>query len=413
VGGAHFGASVAVSATADVALVGGFKDNSNRGAAWSFTRSGSTWTATEKLTGLGEKHGGWFGFSVALSGSGGTALIGGPENEGERGGAWVFSRAGAGWGSLPQRLGSPEEAPDKPRFGFSVALSGSGALALIGGPRDTDVAGAVWPFADNEQSTTPGEEEQREREREEEVAVTPAVESVQPGQGPPAGGTAVTIRGAFLSNAVAVYFGAPGRRTEAGFRVISSKSIIAVSPAHAEETVHVTVKLRGGAMSAASARDLFSYITPPPPPAGGAATPAATPAGTTLGSGPLVVASTCSVSLLSRSVSVSRKARARFKLRFTGSGACRGRLTLSVRIARAHRRALLRTIASGAFSLLAGRTAAMALTLNRLGRKLLHDGHGRLGARLAIVRTLPGPAQARTASVRLTLQRGGKPAMKH
>ena len=55
------------------------------GAAWVFTRSGSTWTQQgPKLTGSGEVGAGEFGESVALSSNGNTALIGGDRDNGGR-----------------------------------------------------------------------------------------------------------------------------------------------------------------------------------------------------------------------------------------------------------------------------------------------------------------------------------------
>ena len=63
----RFGYSVALSADGNTALIGGPDDNGRIGAAWVFTRSGSTWTQQgEKLTGSGETGAGEFGYSVAL-----------------------------------------------------------------------------------------------------------------------------------------------------------------------------------------------------------------------------------------------------------------------------------------------------------------------------------------------------------
>ncbi len=63
----EFGSSVALSADGNTALIGGTGDNSEHGAAWVFTRSGSTWTQQgAKLTGSGESGAGEFGSSVAL-----------------------------------------------------------------------------------------------------------------------------------------------------------------------------------------------------------------------------------------------------------------------------------------------------------------------------------------------------------
>ena len=68
------------------------------GAAWVFTRSGSTWTQQgEKLTGGGEEENGRFGKSVALSGDGNTALVGGYFDNKGKGAAWVFTRSGESW----------------------------------------------------------------------------------------------------------------------------------------------------------------------------------------------------------------------------------------------------------------------------------------------------------------------------
>ena len=50
IGSAEQGFSVAVSGDGNTAIVGGPFDNSGAGAAWVFTRSGGTWTQQQKLT---------------------------------------------------------------------------------------------------------------------------------------------------------------------------------------------------------------------------------------------------------------------------------------------------------------------------------------------------------------------------
>ncbi|MBV8991363.1 MAG: hypothetical protein JO372_22620, partial [Solirubrobacterales bacterium] len=66
-GAGQFGASVALSEDGNTALSGGAADKSGAGAAWVFTRSGSTWTQQgSKLIGSGESGAGQFGASVAL-----------------------------------------------------------------------------------------------------------------------------------------------------------------------------------------------------------------------------------------------------------------------------------------------------------------------------------------------------------
>jgi hypothetical protein len=151
---AQFGASVALSADGSTALIGGIFGGSpgsrGPGAAWVFTRSGSTWTQQgEKLTGSGESEilGAEFGASVALSADGNTALIGGPFDGDFIGAAWEFTRSGSTWTQQGEKLtGSGEVGVHEPYFGGSVALSADAKTALIGGPTDNSDVGAAWVF---------------------------------------------------------------------------------------------------------------------------------------------------------------------------------------------------------------------------------------------------------------------------
>ena len=88
VGSAGQGCSVALSADGNTAIVGGPFDNSNAGAAWVFTRSGGVWTQQgNKLVGTGAVGSARQGASVALSADGNTAIVGGPcDNCEHRGG---------------------------------------------------------------------------------------------------------------------------------------------------------------------------------------------------------------------------------------------------------------------------------------------------------------------------------------
>ena len=137
---------MALSSHGNTALIGGSRDNSRVGAAWVFTRSGSTWTQRgEKLTGSGEIGQGHFGAAVALSSNGRTALIGGTDDNSEVGAAWVFRRSGSTWTQQGEKLiGSGESG--KGFFGNGVPLSSDGNTALIGGPGDSSCVGAAWVF---------------------------------------------------------------------------------------------------------------------------------------------------------------------------------------------------------------------------------------------------------------------------
>jgi hypothetical protein len=153
-GEADFGLSVALSADGDTALIGGLADDGYAGAAWVFTQSGGTWTQQgAKLTESQETGKGEFGGSVTLSGDGNTALIGGggvtlgsySTPENElQEKAWVFTRSGQTW-TQRQTL-TPDGAVEPSDFGDSVALSSDGSTALIGGPGDHASLGAAWVF---------------------------------------------------------------------------------------------------------------------------------------------------------------------------------------------------------------------------------------------------------------------------
>ena len=145
-GGGDFGRSVSLSADGGTAVVGGNSDNQGAGAAWVFTRSGSpaAWSQQgPKLTGSG----GWFGWSVSLSADGNSALVGAPEDNG--GSAWSFARSGGTWSQQGSKL-TPLDAVTASAFGNSVALAAGGGTALIGGPTDRATGGkslgSAWVF---------------------------------------------------------------------------------------------------------------------------------------------------------------------------------------------------------------------------------------------------------------------------
>lgn len=141
-GAAYFGSSVSLSADGNTALIGGPEDQIDLGAAWVFTRSGTTWSETEKLLGSADESD--LGSSVSISADGNTALVG-AELGGLAAGAVVFTRSAAGWAqqaSLSSRAAGSAASID----GFDTTLSGDGNTALVGGAVN-DLAGAVWVFS--------------------------------------------------------------------------------------------------------------------------------------------------------------------------------------------------------------------------------------------------------------------------
>ena len=236
-GEGHLGVSVALSSDGNTALVGAQGDNGTIGAAFAYERSGTSWSQQgSKLTGGGESGTGHFGQSVTLSSDGNTAVIGAYGDEGAAGAAFQFTRSGAAWSQLAKLTGTGGTA--SAQFGESVALSGDAKTAVIGGPGDMGGVGAAWIFA--------------------VPTATPTVTGVSPNEGPETGGTSVTITGTNLSAVNSVKFGSTNA---ASFTVNSSTSITATAPA-GSGTVDVTVSTSSNG-SAVVPQDQFSYIAAP------------------------------------------------------------------------------------------------------------------------------------------------------
>ena len=101
------GSSVSLSADGNTAIVGGRGDDFlggaepyvvGVGAAWVFTRSAGVWTQQgSKLVGTGYVGNSTQGSSVAVSGDGYSAIVGGPNDDGNStgfgvGATWAFSQ---------------------------------------------------------------------------------------------------------------------------------------------------------------------------------------------------------------------------------------------------------------------------------------------------------------------------------
>jgi hypothetical protein len=141
----NFGLSVALSADGSTALIGAASTVGNpfSGAAYVFTRSGTTWSLLQELTASDAAAGDVFGASVALSADGDTALIGAPFKN-SQGVAYVFTLSGSTWSQLQELTASDGAIGDE--FGFSVALSADGSTAVSSAPFKNRFQGAAYVF---------------------------------------------------------------------------------------------------------------------------------------------------------------------------------------------------------------------------------------------------------------------------
>jgi len=137
-----FGSAVAVSG--NTVVVGANREDSNAtgvngngasnsadrsGAAYVFSRTGSTWTQQAYLKASDTAIAAEFGGSVGISGT--SIVVGAPLANGDSGAIYLFNRSGSTW-SQAARLTASNAAPAA-RFGYSVAISGDTVAAGASG----------------------------------------------------------------------------------------------------------------------------------------------------------------------------------------------------------------------------------------------------------------------------------------
>lgn len=153
-GGPGFGGAVALSGDGNEALIGAglsgyyglFYAPGGNAPPTLFSRSATTWTqdATLSASTASDPFDN-FGHAVALSADGNTALIGDPTEDEEAGSAYVFTGADTTWTQQAKLTGS--DAAKGWQFGASVALSDDGQIALVGAPAPD--AGSAYVFSDS------------------------------------------------------------------------------------------------------------------------------------------------------------------------------------------------------------------------------------------------------------------------
>ena len=149
--GDEFGISVAVDG--DTILVGAYQNDSNKGAAYIFTRFRGVWgnapvsvnhrVETAKLVAADGAANDEFGISVALDGD--TAVIGARQDDTRNGSAYVFTKVSGVWSQKAKLIASDGAADDE--FGISVAVDGD--TIVVGARQDDDngnQSGAAYVF---------------------------------------------------------------------------------------------------------------------------------------------------------------------------------------------------------------------------------------------------------------------------
>lgn len=107
---------LSASIDGDVVVLGAPYSNSNKGAAYVFRRSGTTWSEVKKIVATGGSADDQFGATVAVSN--GTIVVGAPDYNARQGAVYIYS------GSTFTPQSSPLTKMAQ-RFGSAVAVSGN------------------------------------------------------------------------------------------------------------------------------------------------------------------------------------------------------------------------------------------------------------------------------------------------
>ncbi len=146
VGNAGQGVSVALSSDGNTFIEGAYLDNNFIGASWVFTRTGGVWTQQgTKLVGTGGSGIGYQGISTAISSDGNISIIGGNFDNSLTGALWVFTRSGGVWTQQGTKLVGTGAVGGAAQ-GISVAISSDGKTFIEGGTSDNIHIGAIWVF---------------------------------------------------------------------------------------------------------------------------------------------------------------------------------------------------------------------------------------------------------------------------
>jgi len=135
-GSDHFGQSVAIDYDGNTAAVGAYMEDTgvaDAGSVYIYTRSGTTWSQQQKIQTADRHAQDYFGFDVYLSDDGNTLVASArSDDEGgtDAGAAYIYSRSGTTW---TQRLKfTASDAQGYDYFGQSVCVSGDGKTVISG-----------------------------------------------------------------------------------------------------------------------------------------------------------------------------------------------------------------------------------------------------------------------------------------
>jgi hypothetical protein len=136
----YFGTSVSINSDATYAICGAeYEDTggNNAGAAYVFTRSGSTWTQQQKIVSSDIQGGDLFGGGVSMNSDASYVVVAaiGEDDDGtfsNPGAVYVFSRSGSTWTEVKKLTASDAQANDLLGNNSAIDISGDGKYVIAG-----------------------------------------------------------------------------------------------------------------------------------------------------------------------------------------------------------------------------------------------------------------------------------------
>jgi hypothetical protein len=168
----HFGRSVAISSDGTTIIVGSNQDDdgaSTQGSAYIFDWNGSTWSQTQKIVQSDTLANSEFGWSVAMSDDGTVAAVSAAyhDNPGgtavTNGGAvYIFTKSGGTWSQTQKMYASDYTTQANQSLGYNISMAGDGSMVVAGALYNDTTAtdsgaayvfvksGGVWPVTETQ-----------------------------------------------------------------------------------------------------------------------------------------------------------------------------------------------------------------------------------------------------------------------
>ena len=168
----HFGRSVAISSDGTTIIVGSNQDDDGaetQGSAYIFDWNGSTWSQTQKIVQSDTLANSDFGFSVSMSDDGTVTAVSAANHDNPGGTAvtnggavYIFTKSGGTWSQTQKMYASDYTTRADQFLGYNISMAGDGSMVVAGALYNDTTAtdsgaayvfvksGGVWPVTETQ-----------------------------------------------------------------------------------------------------------------------------------------------------------------------------------------------------------------------------------------------------------------------